>query len=92
LTNCFLFFFAKGGINWLVLNHYSETPFVDRYGSIIFVALINRLMPYGIVILTQIESYKYLSYRLDAVGFRSVEISFLIKKQQQQENLLSDVF
>ena len=29
-------------------------------------------MPYVIVILTQCEEYKYLSYKLDAVGFRLV--------------------
>ena len=47
-----------------------ENPDVDCTGSIIYLALINRLVPYFIVMLTQIEQYKYLSYRLDAVGFR----------------------
>jgi hypothetical protein len=47
-------------------------PNVDCSGSIIFLALINRLMPYAIVVLTQIEYYKYLSYKLDVVGSRLV--------------------
>jgi hypothetical protein len=29
-------------------------------------------MPYAIVVLTQIEYYKYLSYKLDVVGSRLV--------------------
>jgi len=34
-------------------------------------------MPYFIVILTQIEQYKYLSYKLDIVGFRLEFIDIL---------------
>jgi hypothetical protein len=48
-----------------------ESP-IDCSGSIIFLALINRLMPYVIAILAQVEEYKYLSYKLDVVGFRFV--------------------
>jgi len=56
----------------MILSFCNKKPIVDCYGSIIFLALINRLMPYVIVMLTQIEKYKYLSYKLDAVGFRLV--------------------
>ncbi len=62
----------------MILSFCNKKTIVDCYGSIIFLALINRLMPYVIVMLTQIEKYKYLSYKLDAVGFRLVftEIKF----------------
>jgi len=56
----------------MILSFCNRKTIVDCYGSIIFLALINRLMPYVIVILTQIEQYKYLSYKLDVVGFRLV--------------------
>jgi len=56
----------------MILSFCNRKTIVDCYGSIIFLALINRLMPYVIVILTQIEEYKYLSYKLDVVGFRLV--------------------
>ncbi len=67
-----ILFLFKGGANWMILSFCDKKAGVDCYGSIIFLALINRLIPYVIVILTQIEEYKYLSYKLDAVGFRFV--------------------
>jgi hypothetical protein len=51
---------------------FCDKPTVDCHGSIIYLSLINRLMPYVIALLTQVEQYKYLSYKLDAVGFRLV--------------------
>jgi hypothetical protein len=56
----------------MILSFCNRKTVENCYGSIIFLALINRLMPYVIVILTQIEQYKYLSYKLDVVGFRLV--------------------
>jgi hypothetical protein len=56
----------------MILSFCKEKSPIDCTGSIIFLALINRLMPYVIAILTQVEEYKYLSYKLDAVGFRFV--------------------
>ena len=43
---------------------------VDCTGSLVYLVLVNRLVPYLIVFMAQIEQYKYLSYKLDAVGFR----------------------
>ena len=71
-----VFFLFKAGMNWLILSFCNEKSPIDCYGSIIFLALINRLMPYVIVILTQVEQYKYLSYKLDVVGYR-----FVLKKK-----------
>lgn len=67
-----ILFLFKAGINWMILSFCNEKSPIDCYGSILFLALINRFMPYVIVILTQVEQYKYLSYKLDAVGFRFV--------------------
>lgn len=47
-----------------------DQPTVDCAQSFVYLALINRLAPYAIAILTQIEQYKYLSYKLAAVGAR----------------------
>lgn len=56
----------------MILSLCEDKTILNCNGSIIFLAVINRLMPYVIVMLTQIEQYKYLSYKLDAVGFRCV--------------------
>ena len=63
---------ASGGINWAILSVCEKTSFIDCWGSILYLALINRLMPYVIAIVTQLEQYKYLSYKLHAVGLRFV--------------------
>lgn len=64
-------FLLLGFINWMILSS-CDKPTVDCHQSLIYLAFINRLMPYAIVILTQIEQYKYLSYKLDVVGIRFV--------------------
>jgi hypothetical protein len=51
---------------------FCDKPNVDCHQSIIFLALINRLIPYAIAMLTQVEQYKYLSYKLNVVGLRFV--------------------
>ncbi|CAF0716728.1 unnamed protein product [Adineta steineri] len=73
VTNLFYILLAMvlGAINWAILS-FCDKPNVDCYQSIIYLAIINRLMPYVIALLTQIEQYKYLSYKLDAVGLRCV--------------------
>ncbi|CAF0837697.1 unnamed protein product [Adineta ricciae] len=73
VTNLFyiILAFALGGLNWMILS-FCEKPTIDCHQSIIYLSLINRLVPYVIAILTQIEQYKYLSYKLDAVGIRCI--------------------
>jgi hypothetical protein len=56
----------------MILSFCDQKSSIDCIGSIIFLALINRLMPYVIAILAQVEEYKYLSYKLDVVGYRFV--------------------
>ncbi|CAF3152048.1 unnamed protein product [Rotaria sp. Silwood2] len=63
-----------GIINWLILSS-CNNPTIDCTGSIIYMALINRLMPYFITILTQIEHFKYLADKLNAVGFRCIVLN-----------------
>ncbi|CAF4070820.1 unnamed protein product, partial [Rotaria magnacalcarata] len=73
ITNLFYILLAigLGGINWIILSS-CNNPTIDCNGSIIYLLLINRLIPYVIVLLTQIEKYKYLSYKLNVIGFRCV--------------------
>ncbi|CAF1007943.1 unnamed protein product [Rotaria sordida] len=66
-----------GGINWLILSS-CNNPTIDCSGSIIYIALINRLMPYCIVLLTQIEHFKSLADKLNAVGFRCIFLNVSI--------------
>ncbi|CAF4924937.1 unnamed protein product [Rotaria sp. Silwood1] len=60
-----------GAINWLILSS-CDNPTIDCSGSIIYVAFINRLIPYFIVLLAQVEHFQYLADKLDTVGFRCI--------------------
>lgn len=70
MKNIFSHFSAL--VNWFILSICEKQSYLDCHGSIIYLVLINRLMPYVIAIVTQIEQYQYVSYKLVVVGFRFV--------------------
>jgi hypothetical protein len=58
-----------GMINWLLLRSCGRYP-VNCWPSIVFMVFINRLVPYAIVLLTQVEQRNHSSSLLDVIGFR----------------------